>query len=467
MPTDPQTLPTPDWFDRAKLGIFVHWTASAIPGYAPLPQSSVLDRDASASYDPEAFEFDPQADVHGHAWRTMPEAGFYHHMMNVPGSATARYHTEHYGNLSFAAFVERFRTRSVPSLRPDHWAELFVRCGARYVVLCTKTEDGFLLWPSGHPNPHCRGWQSDRDVVGELADAVRRRGMRFGAYYSGGWDFTFGHGTSLADMMPGDPAYRGYVEAHWRELVTRYRPSVLWNDYGQSPEGLDVAHLFRWYREHVPDGVVNDRFDFTQATGDLHADFRTPEYTTTGTPERKWEACRGLGYGFGYNRQESESDLISATELIHVFADIVARGGNLLLGVGPTGTGEIPWTQQRRLLELGEWVRTNADAIYDTRPWTRTGGVNDEGLHIRYTTDGDAVYAIVLGTPRGDSVELDVALTARAQASLLGTSGPLPWSGSPNGIRIRLPDRLAERPAAVFRLEPAEAVSDRTPRGRG
>ena len=107
-----------------------------------------------------------------------------------------------------------------------------------------------------------------------------------------------------------------------------------------------------------------------------------------------------------------------------MFVDVVAHGGNLLLNVGPNADGTIPWVQAQRLLALGWWLRTNGDAIYGTRPWTRTDGTTGEGHDIRYTTRDGAVFAIVCGTPGSDVVELDVTPAAGRDASTSSATTP-------------------------------------------
>ena len=132
------------------------------------------------------------------------------------------------------------------------------------MVFVAKHHDGFLLWPSRHPNPRIAGYQVSRDVIGELADAVRRRGMRFGLYYSGGLDWAWD--DSLITDIPSmfrcigqSPEYVEYVDAHWRELIERYRPDILWGDIGY-PAAADLERLFADYYNAVPDGLINDRF---------------------------------------------------------------------------------------------------------------------------------------------------------------------------------------------------------------
>lgn len=448
---------TPQWFDEAKLGLFVHWNAASIPAFAPI---TTLE---------DMMDLPPDGDGVGKMWRRLPYAEMYQNTLNIPGSPTAHHHAEHYGDLPYEAFVERFRDEMIPRWDPTYLADLAARAGARYVVLTTKTEDGFLLWPSDHPNPNRPGWQSTRDVVGELADALRERGIRFGTYYSGGVDWTFrGLPTSdmagLVDSMEHDEVYLAYADAHWHELIERYRPDVMWNDYSY-PEGADLDALFDFYLEHVPEGVINNRFEhrapidgIVDPSSDVYHDFLTPEYSTEGSPEHKWEACRGLGTSFGYNRQESEATYMSSAQLVHTFVDVVSRGGNLLINVGPTATGDIPWPQAERMLALGWWLGTNGEAAYGTRPWVLHQGVTGDGLPVRYTESADAVHAVVLGAPTTREVELDVRLDPGAKVGLEGQKGTLEWEPSVVGVRIKLSEQPDRGPAAAFRLEPANAV---------
>ena len=255
-------------------------------------------------------------------------------------------------------------------------------------MLVTKHHDGVLLWPSATPNPHKDRWASERDLVGELAGAVRARGMRFGTYYSGGLDWTFGGLpiTDLASMfgaIPQSPEYLAYADAHWRELIERYRPDVLWNDIGYPAAGGPRRAVRRLLRGRARRrGQQPVRLDGPVVRAPATATSPRPSTPPTGDPNRKWEATRGIGTSFGYNREEPETSYLAPDALVRMFVDVVAHGGNLLLNVGPTAPGTIPWVQAQRLLALGWWLRTNGAAIYGTRPWTPRRG-HDRGRRRR------------------------------------------------------------------------------------
>ena len=162
-----------------------------------------------------------------------PYTEWYANAIKVTGTPSADFHRATYGDQPYEAFQTPFLD-GLKAWDPARWAESFRDAGARYVVMVTKHHDGFCLWPSGVENPRRAGWNSRRDLVGELAASVRAAGMRFGVYYSGGIDWSFNREPlrTMADFMGSTPGgrYPAYAEAQVRELIDRYEPSVLWND---------------------------------------------------------------------------------------------------------------------------------------------------------------------------------------------------------------------------------------------
>jgi len=472
----------PAWWSDAKLGIFVHWTPSSVPAFAPI--------------DSDMGDLLARRDPHAMAWS--PYVEWYENSLRFPESPVSTFHAATYPDRDYRSFVADFEAGLV-TWDPEAWAARFAATGARYLVLVAKHHDGYCLWPTNVPNPNRSGFHSSRDVVGELADAVRKQGMRFGVYYSGGLDWTFndhpiGSFSDLLAAQPGD-AYVTYAEAQVRELIERYRPSVLWNDISWPAPLPQLARLLADYYTAVPDGVVNDRFmprsplwKLAQSTVGRHLldryaarqavadrgivppkpplfDVRTPEYTAFDSVQRTpWECVRGMDRSFGYNRESGEGEFISKRDLLWSLTDIAAKGGNLLLNVGPRGVdATIADDQLRRLDWLADYTDEVGNALVATRPWVHPAGDAEGGIEVRYTARDHLVFAFLrLTTPPPDdpdgyaersqtSVVLrEVHATATSTASLIDGQG-LNSEPTAEGLRVELIAPLScERPVVVL-----------------
>jgi alpha-L-fucosidase len=466
--------PLPAWYDDAKFGIFIHWGLFAIPGFAP-KLGSIGD----------AFRLD-----YDHAVAMTPYTEWYWNAIRTPGTPSARFHAEHYGDADYSSFKAPF-LEGLKSWDPAQWAESFRDAGARYVVLVTKHHDGFCLWPTGVNNPHQADWTVGRDIVGELAAAVRAAGLKFGVYYSGGIDWTFNREPllTLGDFMtstPGGP-YLDYAEKQVRELIDRYEPSVLWNDISWPTGSGRLYALFEDYYRSVPDGVVNDRWVTASRAGNLlknkvakraldaamkaamarrkpdeqrgiipqivpHSGFRTPEYAAFKTIQaKKWEATRGMSHSFGFNRNDTEADYETAESLLTTLIEAVSRNGNVLLNVGPRATDAgIPSEQLSRLKTMGAWLRANGEAIYGAGCWERSDGETDDGTPVRFTTKGDRLNIIPLGRVTGGRMVVR-DLEISGEATLLA-------DGSPVALEQRGPDLVLTFKAPPSGFAPAVSV---------
>lgn len=487
MPYEPtleslNTHPVPDWFADGKFGIFIHWGLFAVPAFA-----------SGTGNISEAFARD-----YWHAIANTPYTEWYANAIKVEGSGSAENQRAFWAGMPYEDFRSYFE-EGLKQWRPQDWAGLFAEAGARYVVLVTKHHDGYCLWPSDVRNPNQAGWTSTRDIVGELAAAVRERGMKFGVYYSGGIDWTFDTRPlkTLGDFLaavPGAP-YPAYADAQLRELIERYKPSVLWNDISW-PDGLQTQlALFADYYNAVDDGVVNDRWmPVSKASRRLknpiwrflfdlaawitvkirgvpdgvtppvppHCDFRTPEYTAFKTiMEKKWESTRGMSHSFGFNRMDTDKSYDPAEKLIADFVDAVSKNGNVLLNVGPRGLdAQIPDEQVARLKAFGRWAEANGEGIFGTRPWRTAEGNATFGaktIPLRFTAQHpDALYAFFLGEPvpgarctlRPDA-GTDFPPIARVTA--LAGGGEIAFAQDPDGITLTVPPGLVG-PAPGLRL---------------
>ena len=440
--------PLPEWYDDAKFGIMIHWGLYSVPAWA------------ETTLDPEIWSNPAKLVTEGHIYyRRNPYAEWYANTIKIDGSEAQVHHQNTYGsNFVYDDFQPMFVQQSA-DWEPGPWADLFSEAGARYVVLVTKHHDGFTLWPSAVEHPFRTGWSSPRDFVGELSAAVRSRNMRMGLYYSGGIDWSFypvviANLTDFINSLPSQPEYAVYADAHWRELIERYQPAVLWNDI-KYPAAAEPYELFAYYYNTVPDGVINDRWT-TLIPGTGHHDYVTAEYRSlSNISAEKFEAIRGMGRSFGYNQNEGEGEYLSAEELIHQLVDVVSKNGNLLLNVGPMADGTIPTEQVERLQAIGQWLETSGEAIFGTKPWTRAEGMTSEGTPVRYTqsTDSRTVYATVLGPISNGVVTIDGLIPeSLTDVELLGFPEPLIWSTENGALSIVLPENLPARPAYSFAI---------------
>ena len=179
----------PTWWRDAKLGIFVHWTPASVPGFAPVDTEI---GDLFQSDQPDALANSPYTE-------------WYENSLRFPDSAVARHHREIYGNRPYTEFARDWEA-GLEQWDPDEWAARFVATGARYLVFVAKHADGYSLWPSDVRHPHRPQWHSTRDVVGEMAEAARGVGLRFGVYYCGGLDWSF-EPRPMGSMAAGSRRY--------------------------------------------------------------------------------------------------------------------------------------------------------------------------------------------------------------------------------------------------------------------
>lgn len=326
--------PTPAWFSDAKFGIFIHWGVYSVPAWGP---------------------------------RT-DYAEWYLRRLRTKGSETEAFHKRVYGeDFAYEDFAPLFTAELYD---PDEWAELFVRSGARYVVLTSKHHDGYCLWPS----KESKGWNAvdngpGRDLLGELTRAVRKTDVKMGFYYS---LYEWYHPLYQTDV---DKYVTEHMLGQIKDLVVRYEPDIVWTDgEWEHPSSTWRSEEFlAWLFNESPVGewvVVNDRWG--KETRHVHGGYFTTEYGSGLAAGHPWEECRGMGHSFGYNRNETVFDYRSPRRIIHTLIEIVSRGGNLLLDIGPTGDGRIPVIMQERLVQIGEWLDVNGEAIYGTRPWVKT-----------------------------------------------------------------------------------------------
>lgn len=366
--------PVPEWWRNAKFGVFVHWGVYSVPAFAP------TEGEGSVRYAE-------------HYWNSLTRR-------SEERPAFKEHHERFFRDRSYPDFASQFRAEYY---NPTQWAELFKKSGARYVVLTAKHHDGFALWPS----EQSVRWNSvelgpHRDLVGEFAEAVKASGLHMGLYYS-----LLDWNHPLCNRRTADRWATQMNLPEMKDLVTRYHPDILWTDgeWRFTDKELRSEEFLAWLYNESPVKdtiVVNDRWG--RGTRWIHGGHRTSEYGglyTEATPDftEPWEECRGIGYSFGYNRFETAADYMTSAQLIELLVDVVSRGGNLLLNIGPKANGLIPVVMEERLLDIGRWLEVNGEAIYGSKAW-RDRPENMKETKIYFTKKPDTLYVICTSWPQ-------------------------------------------------------------------
>lgn len=452
--------PTPKWWVDAKFGIFVDWGLCSVPAWSV--------RGEYAEWYWNRVERDKSKD--GPWWS---------------------FHSQTYGeDFEYEDFATMFKGELFD---PDEWAELFERSGAKYVVLISKHHDGYCLWPSQEANKTWgRPWNSvdsgpERDVLGELTEAVEGRGLRMGMYYS---LYEWYNPLWLKDR---DRYVAEHMIPQFKNVVTRYRPSVIFSDgeWDMHSSRWRSEELLAWLFNESPVGshvVVNDRWG--KDTRHKHGGYYTTEYGAgLKSGVHPWEENRGMAHSYGYSRTETLSDYKSTRELVLMLVDLVSRGGNFLLDIGPASDGRIPVIMEERLTQMGEWLEVNGEAIYSCWPWRKTcqwsaGEMPDVGYGGQYkakydikeltgkptggkavidaffTCKGDTLYAITPRWPKKSFVVKEVSTSVNTTVTLLGLNTRLKWRERDGDVVIDVPllspDELPCDYAYVFKITEVE-----------
>jgi alpha-L-fucosidase len=314
--------------------------------------------------------------------------------------------------------------------------------------------------------------------------------MIMGFYYSGtlDWSFTNEPITDLVSFVNNgiiSDTYTLYANNHWRELIDKYKPLILWNDIGYPPN-TNIFEIFAYFYNKFPDGVINDRWmQLGKRTRKVlkfppiktlvtwivkrsmikggssgllpaHCDFITPEYASFHKiKKKKWESTRGIGNSFGFNQFETERDYLQSSEVIRMLVDIVSKNGNLLLNIGPMADGTIPDLQKKLLIELGAWLKKFGESIYETNPWIRAESVTSKGIPVRFTSKLDALYVFILNKPEEHRIKIkEVFLDEASEIKDLGTLKAIEWAQDNSDIVINTEEILFDSSAHVFKITP-------------
>lgn len=407
------TRPIPSWWEDAKFGIFIHWGVYSVPAYAPSDEVESV----YAKY-----------------------AEHYMHRLLHKNELFTRHHEKYFGaGFTYHDFAPMFNAEY---FEPDKWADLLQKSGARYVVLTSKHHDGFCLWNSKHsPNWNSVVMGPNRDLIGDLSEAVRKKGMRMGLYYSLlEWNHPLYTPSTINEWVD------EHMIPQMKDLVTTYKPEVIFADgeWDFTSDKLKSEQFLAWLYNESPvkqTVVVNDRWGME--TRSKHGDYYTTEYDlvhdVVGIGDQAihpWEESRGIGTSYGFNQFENTSHYFTSKQLIDLLIDKVSNGGSLLLNIGPQANGLIPVIMEERLLDMGKWLNVNGEAIYGTTAWeNRPRDGKETGVY--YTKKGNTLYVICTQWP---AKPLTVNQVKKAgKVNMLGSDITVKNSKSTNKLIITPP----------------------------
>lgn len=450
---------SPAWYDNAKFGIFIHWGVYSVPAF-------------------------------GSEW--------YSREMYQKGSNEYKHHIATYGPQSKFGYKDFIPMFKAEHFDPNAWAELFKAAGARYVVPVAEHHDGFAMYNSRLSDWTAVKMGPRRDVIGLLAKAIRADGMHFGvSSHRAEHDWFFDGGRSI-DSDVNDPRYAGLygpAEAHlskddlnlaedWTyvsqaflddwlarttELIDDYHPDLIYFDWWIGHPAFRNTlpkMLAYYYNEGARRGgvVVNYKLgDFPDGAGTLDIE----RGQLAGIQVRHWQTDTSLSdKSWGYVKGDTYK---TPTTIIHLLADVVSKNGNLMLNIGPRSDGTIPKAERDVLLAVGQWLKLNGAAIYDTTPWrvfgegptaVVTGSYQDTKTKpytaedFRFTTRPGVLYAIELGWPaKGEAVIHSIKPADHVgEVTLLADGKAIEASQQADGLHVRLPERPAGASAYVLRI---------------
>jgi alpha-L-fucosidase len=352
-------------------------------------------------------------------------------------------HTGHSEWLRYTAEIpikeyDKFMQQFNPvKFNADEWVKLAKEAGMKYITITTKHHDGFCLFDSKYTDFDVMSTPFKRDIMKELSDACKKYGVKMCWYYSiKDW-----HHPDFIPYLPWEKdrnpegadfsRYIKYVKDQLKELLTNYGEiGMLWFDGGNSKWTKSVgAEIYNYARSLQPDILINDRLvpdqlgmNGFQEGKENPYDFGTPEQRIppANIPGVNWESCWTMNSNWGYNK--ADPNWKSGKELIQLLADIVSKGGNLLLNIGPTGEGLLPYRSIERLKIFAQWMKVNNEAIYGTSSgpfkYLEYGRCTQKAID-----GGTRLYLHIFDWPKNGKLSVNAISNKAKQAFLLSDPG--------------------------------------------
>ncbi|HEX7804500.1 MAG TPA: alpha-L-fucosidase [Pseudoxanthomonas sp.] len=364
------------------------------------------------------------------------------------------------GEISHAEYMRQRSGFNAGRYDPGAWAALIKRSGARYAVLTSRHHDGVALWESRRGINVVRDTPARRDLVAPLVDALRKDGLKVGLYYSlPDWsypDYDVFTRKEKRYLLKDDPArwqrYLDYYQGQLKEISDRYNPDLYWfdGDWEHDASEWQSAKVRQQLLAHNPNAIINSRLN-------EYGDYATPEQ---GVPvlrpaSKYWELCLTMNQSWGYRPRDDQYK--NANQLIHVLADTIGMGGNLLLDIGPRADGSIDERQVRILEKMGRWTGKHAEAIYRSQ-----AGIPLQHFHGPSTLSPDrkTLYLFLDGKPSGEVLVKGLdnkVLRARVVGSDTPVGhrvlGKYDWSKVPGLLYLDVPADAIDADMTVLALE--------------
>ena len=367
----------------------------------------------------------------------------------------------HNKEISYPDYMKQLNGFTASHYQPDYWAGLIKASGARYAVITTKHHDGVALWPTKQNKLNVvDASPANRDLIAPFFAALRKNNIKAGAYFSLlDWSHPDYPGFlkdssryKTKDQPERWKKFQAFLNGQLNELSKNYQPDLYWfdGDWEHSAEEWNATGIRESLLKDNPNAIINGRL-----MG--YGDYETPEQNfPVSRPSFKWwELCMTTNNNWGY--QQKDTAWKTAYEVISIFVDAVANGGNLLLDIGPKADGTIPKEQVTILTELGKWNQRNGDAIFD-----RLGGI-PQGHFYGPTTlskDSTTVYLFLQAKTSGpvmvkglDSKIKSIEILGNGTKLSHKIVGKISWSAVPGLVYINVPEAKLDQYITVLKLQ--------------
>lgn len=409
------------WWRNSTFGLFIHWGAYAVP------------------------------------------AGIYKEKSVTEGNALGEWIMEN-AKIPIAEYEQFVKQFNPVKFNAKEWVDLARKSGLKYIVITTKHHDGFCLWDSKVTDYDIMDFSPfKRDILNELATACKEANIKLGFYYSLlDWHQPDAKSVNYNHQNTANPDFNKYREAYLKsqlaELIKNYDPEIIWFDGEWIPEWTEEQgrDLYNYLRNLKPSLIINNRVGKGRNSmqgmskyKDAVGDFGTPEQEILNeTSESDWESCMTMNDTWGFKKYDSNWK--SSELLIHNLIDIVAKGGNYLLNVGPDAQGLIPEQSQFRLKEMGKWLKVNGEAVYNTTNIKKY----QQGDSLKFTAEeiGKFIYALI--TKKTTTVTLkNFSPVKYSKIYMLGVKKELKFKKDGDDIIVMLPQRLPCNYAWAIKLQ--------------